>query len=77
MVEKLHTKRSDKNYQEAVPNARDGLFLMQPIEVSGGEVEQGGKFQIGGTPFGEGVLIRNGNDDALHAGRLGSDHPVE
>ena len=42
-----------------------------------GEVSSESKFEIGGAPFGEVVLIGNGNDDAFHSRRFGGDQAVE
>jgi len=42
-----------------------------------GEVRQGWEFEIGGAPFGQGILIGDGDDDAFHPRGLGGDQAIE
>jgi hypothetical protein len=51
--------------------------LPQNVEHGSVEFEEGGKFQIGGAPFGEVKLIGGGNDDTFHAGRFGRNQAIE
>ena len=50
---------------------------MEAVEVFGCDVEEGGQFEIGGTPFGQIILIGDRDDDAFHPRGFGGDQAVE